>query len=147
MKMTAVERLMRYVSPEPMSGCWLWTGGLHGNGKSSGYGSFGLGGKPVKAHRASFMLLKGPIPKGMSVCHKCDVRSCVNPDHLFLGTQRDNVLDMHKKGRDSRSLSSTCQRGHSKELFMRLRLPGYMYCIECQNAKRRARRNAEKEST
>lgn len=84
------------------SGCWEWTGGVF---KDSGYGKFNGGkgddGKWVTAyaHRASHELHIGPIPAGLSVLHRCDNRLCVNPDHLFLGTQRDNIHDMLAKGR------------------------------------------------
>ena len=87
---------MARVSPEPNSGCWLWTGGLFQNG----YGTaFLQGGKPVTAHRA-MMIAQGVAlgPKDY-VLHRCDVRCCVNPDHLFVGTQTDNMADMNKKGR------------------------------------------------
>jgi len=79
----------------PESGCWLWTGGLLWNG----YGAFKHQGHPRRAHRVSWELANGPIPEGMQVLHTCDVRSCVNPDHLFLGSQLANMHDMIRKGR------------------------------------------------
>lgn len=80
------------------NGCWLWKGPL-----SNGYGSYYFEGRAQPAHRASWKMAKGPIPKGMFVLHICDVRPCVNPEHLFLGTQADNMADMVAKGRASRS--------------------------------------------
>lgn len=77
--------------------CWPWTGALN----STGYGAFVLGRKIHTAHRASFMLFNGEIPDGMEVCHTCDVRHCVNPEHLFLGSRMDNVRDCISKGRHS----------------------------------------------
>lgn len=89
-----------YQAAEP--GCWEWQGGLF---KDSGYGKFN-GGKSgsgkrltVLAHRFAFELHIGPIPEGLSVLHRCDNRVCVNPGHLFLGTQLDNIHDMFGKGR------------------------------------------------
>ena len=89
------ERFEKYVSPEPNTGCYLWIGSLN----TYGYGQFWCKGKNVLAHRASFELYKSLIPPGISVLHACDNPACVNPDHLFLGTQKDNMQDMKKKGR------------------------------------------------
>lgn len=76
--------------------CWIWTG--YSPGKQ-GYGSLKVDGVAIKSHRYSWILHKGPIPKGMFVLHKCDTTRCVNPDHLFLGTHQDNVDDRSIKGR------------------------------------------------
>lgn len=77
-------------------GCWLWTGA------APKYGTFMLRGKNWSTHRLSFTLAKGEIPKGKLVCHTCDNRFCVNPDHLFLGSHKDNYQDSVVKGRNSR---------------------------------------------
>jgi len=78
--------------PEPNSGCWLWLASVD----KDGYGQF-LYGK--RAHRYSYEYYNGVIPAGVCVLHKCDNPSCVNPEHLFLGTNRDNINDMVNKGR------------------------------------------------
>jgi hypothetical protein len=94
-KSTLPEILAFHSIPEPNSGCLLWTASLN----SSGYGNTSIAGKTMVAHRVAWTLARGPIPAGMSICHKCDVRSCINVDHLFLGTHQDNVTDMMAKGR------------------------------------------------
>lgn len=78
-----------------ISGCWHFTGPLN----SHGYGAVGFHGKVIGAHRLSYILTRGEIPNGLLVCHKCDNPKCVNPDHLFIGTYKDNAQDMIKKGR------------------------------------------------
>lgn len=93
----AIKRFENNVYPEPNTGCWLWTGCVS-PGKW-GYGVFWVDGKTIKVHRYSYIIFKGEIPKGLFVCHSCDQPSCVNPDHLFLGTHQDNMKDMNSKGR------------------------------------------------
>jgi hypothetical protein len=83
------------------NGCWIWTGKV----QSKGYGELSTGSWKTsnrvvyRAHRLSYLIHVGDIPEGMHVCHTCDVRLCVNPDHLWVGTNHDNVLDCHAKGR------------------------------------------------
>lgn len=84
--------------PEPNTGCWLWVAA-----ERSGYGQFYTRHNGERdcflSHRLSWLLHNGPIPPGLHVLHKCDTPLCINPRHLFLGTQRDNLEDMTRKGR------------------------------------------------
>jgi len=97
-KRLAVQKAMEGKYTKKENGCWEWIGG-----KSHGYGTLRIhdlfGRTPVYAHRLAYLLAYGPIPQGLFVCHKCDNEPCINPDHLFLGTQKDNLQDMAIKGR------------------------------------------------
>lgn len=85
--------------------CWLWSGSVF---QSRGYGQVWIPGikTPQRAHRVSWIINNGPIPDGMCVLHRCDCRLCVRPDHLWIGTQRENIDDMVKKGRSQRGENS-----------------------------------------
>lgn len=84
--------------PVPETGCWLWDE-YHMVG---GYGHLRIKGQKILAHRASYIAFFGDIPEGFVVRHKCDVRCCVNPAHLELGTQQDNINDRNSRGRTAR---------------------------------------------
>lgn len=81
---------------EKTDACWLWTGSTYG----IGYGQFKHANKNRAAHIFSYELHHGPVPEGLVVCHHCDVPGCVRPDHLFVGTHKDNTQDMMRKGRN-----------------------------------------------
>lgn len=82
---------LEHYEPVSESGCWLWLGKV----TPGGYGTY----RDRAAHRISYEAHKGNIPEGHLVCHKCDTRLCINPDHLFLGLHADNHDDMRRKGR------------------------------------------------
>jgi hypothetical protein len=81
--------------PEPNSGCLLWTDSVDTDGRGRAY----VDGREQLAHRVAWKAARGPIPDGLKVCHTCDIPSCINPNHLFLGTQLDNMRDKMAKGR------------------------------------------------
>jgi len=90
--------------------CRIWQGATN----EKGYGVLSVDGKTWKAHRYAWTLYRGPIPDGMCVLHKCDVRSCVRVRHLFLGTRADNNADMHAKGRGKSGPSSKEQTSYER---------------------------------
>lgn len=103
--------LTRFWSKVDKSGdCWVWTGAR----SSNGYGHLWVGPTSQGAHRLSYELAHGPIPGRLLVCHKCDNRPCVNPDHLFLGTWKDNETDCENKGRTRKVGPKGIRSRHAK---------------------------------
>ena len=139
------ERFWAKTRVDTVSGCLLWTGTTlqprWGTGFS--YGKVRLGGKLMSAHRVAWELTHGQVLDGLMVLHKCDVRNCVNPDHLFLGTHADNMRDMSAKGRGNnasavRTISAKtkakthCPQGHPyDEANTYLRKSGWRSCRRC----------------
>lgn len=92
-----IEDLLARSEPEPNSGCWLWSENVTDRGYAMVWD-----GKHKRAARLAWTLTNGDILPGLEVCHRCDCRLCINPDHLFLGTHQDNMDDMVRKGRNAR---------------------------------------------
>jgi len=90
-----IDRFNEKFEPVTESGCWIWTAFVN----EWGYGSISVNKRMRYAHRISYELKNGKIPDGMLVLHRCDTPCCVNPDHLFLGSNKDNINDMMAKGR------------------------------------------------
>lgn len=111
-------------------GCWEWSGSKRSPKPERAYGSFHYRGKNIYAHRLSYMNSFGEIPNGMEICHRCDNPSCVNPDHLFVGSHLENMRDCFSKGR--RPSSPYCKRGHSfTPENIKTRKNGSRRCLEC----------------
>jgi hypothetical protein len=99
-----IERFWNKVDKNTDSGCWEWTAHLN---RPGGYGRIKINGRTEQAHRVSWEIVNGKIPSGKVVCHKCANTICVNPEHLFIGTQYENIQDVVDKGRNN------CIKGES----------------------------------
>jgi hypothetical protein len=129
------ERLRSLVK-KAESGCWEYQGYRH----PKGYGGMAYRGKGWRTHRLSYYLFKGPIPDGMLVCHTCDVRHCINPNHLFLGTIETNNKDMVAKGRYAwdPKVYTHCKQGHEFNAENTwVCKNGFRHCRRCNLIKQR----------
>jgi hypothetical protein len=105
-------RFFSKIKSFPDGKCWLWD--CYESG--SGYGALSIKGKMHGAHRLAWIAFHGPIPTKACVCHKCDNPKCINPHHLFLGTHKDNMVDMCSKGRQNMQKKTHCPQGHEYTL-------------------------------
>lgn len=126
-----IEQLMGKIHPEPNTGCWLYF-------NQSVYG-------PI---RRVYTRLKGPIPEGLQICHKCDTPACVNPDHLYAGTRADNMRDMYDRKRNRNNIATIhrnkthCPKGHpydEKNTVWTYNGDGYD-CRQCRTCKSERKR-------
>ena len=121
-------------------GCWLWQGKPN---VTSGYGRFSFNSKRLGAHVWSYIIFVGPIPDGMQVNHRCNVKMCVNPHHLYAGSHKENMLDVRK----ANASKSECRHGHELTVDSQYVSPhGVVYCRECNRNGRKKyyQNNADK---
>ena len=122
--------------PIPESGCWIWEGACG----SDGYGHIRRNGKVCGAHRISYETFIDKIPEKMHVLHKCDIKLCINPHHLFLGTNSENQIDSVKKGRHAHRRKTHCKVGHEFDQNNTYIKPdGERRCLTCHRQQDRIR--------
>jgi len=108
--MTVLERFMEKFTVKPETGCWLWTAACN----PDGYGNFYINGSTIGAHRVSYEIHIGEIPRGIHVLHTCDVTNCVQPGHLYLGTHAYNMADMARRDRAHASRNAGCKNASAR---------------------------------
>lgn len=150
--MSLVDRFFAKISPEPNTGCWLWTGCTN----TGGYGQITLangnpGGQAITAHRLSYVLRHGEIPKGLFLDHICRMRICVNPNHLRIVTPRVNVLENSVSPAALNLRKTHCKSGHEFTPDNLVRDPTRRTCKECRRQMRsrigKARRQSRVDAT
>lgn len=104
----ATSDLMKLVE-QNQAGCWIWKGKFNG---TYGYGCYKIDGRLVTAHRVMYMSIFGRLERKQLVCHKCDVPACVNPMHMFIGSQKENMQDCRRKNRHFKGAMTKCKYGH-----------------------------------
>ena len=135
MTKTILERFWDKVMPEPNSGCWLWTGAID----ATGYSHIHVGKRTERAHRISYELFCGPIPKGLHIDHLCRVRCCVNPAHLEPVTALENSLRGFGQG-VLNSKKTHCPQGHAYTKSNTIKCKkGKRTCRECQRSRSKGR--------
>lgn len=135
------ERVLSKYTPEPNTGCWLWTGGLN----SKGYGQVWVNGRTRPAHRVIYQITRGPIGTGLELDHRCRVRWCVNPDHLEQVTSKENTR--RGLGPSGIAMRAThCRWGHELSgINLRLVKGGERLCVAC--TLRRSREQRERRAS
>lgn len=134
------------IKTDTNSGCWIW----YGAKRNTGYGFIEINWRPRKrklAHRHVYELFNGPIPRGLFVLHKCDIPLCVNPEHLFLGTQKDNMVDCSKKDRFNNWMKKRthCKNGHEFSIENTHVTNKGRYCRLCRRKNIKKWRDKKKE--
>lgn len=143
--MTLLDRFLAKI--QKTETCWLWTAGRCSS--KATYGAFYFEGRDQPAHRVSWILRNGTIPKGLHVLHHCDTPLCVNPEHLFLGTPQDNMTDKVKKNRQFRpAIRWVCPSNHDKRVTGYYLIRGKHICKICvsitNKIQREKRKNADR---
>jgi hypothetical protein len=126
--------------PEPNSGCWLWEGQTtYADGRATLIRHINGKRRNIRVARLAWEETRGLIPPGLMVLHRCNVAACVNPDHLYLGTHRDNMRDMARSGVQKGIRRTHCKHGHSlADAYVYVRQNGtHRHCRKCLDLRQR----------